>query len=135
MLTENDVVNAVSDYLVEIGYSIDQKLTTLEHGVDIIAKHPIHGLCLVEAKGATSSKKGSKRYGLEFNKNQVKTHIGVALLQSFKTLQQHKDSIVAIALPNNSNHRELIDSMKIPIKNSGIKVYMVNSDASVEQSI
>ena len=132
MLTENDVVTAVSNYLKEKGYTIDQALTTSQQGIDIVATHPTHGKCLVEAKGATSSKISSNRYGKEFNNNQIKTHVGVALLKSFQTIQINKDAHVVIALPDNSGHRKIIDSMRYPIKKSGIKVFFVSNESSVE---
>ena len=135
MLTENDVVNAVSSFLIEQGYTIDQALTTSQQGIDIEATKPDGTRCYVEAKGATSSKQDSSRYGKEFNGNQIKTHIGVALLKSFQTLQLHPASEVVIALPGNDGHRKVIDSMFTPIKTSGIKVFFVNNGASVEQYI
>ena len=115
MLTENDVVTAVSNYLIEKGYTIDQALTTSQQGIDIVATHPVHGRYLVEAKGSTSSKKGSSRYGIEFNNNQIKTHIGMAILKSFQTIQFNKYAEVVIALPDNTGHRKLIESMRYPI--------------------
>ena len=135
MLTENDVVRFVSAYLQKNGYVINHALTTKQRGIDIEATHQERGRCFVEAKGATSSIKGSRRYGLEFNKSQIKTHIGVALLQSFQTLQQNESPEVIIALPNNADHRAVIDSIRTPIKNAGIYVYLVNDSGSIEQYI
>lgn len=135
MLTENDVIGAVADYLRKSGYSIQQQLNTSQKGIDVEAKHPQKGLYLVEAKGATSSKPTSNRYGIEFNSNQIKTHIGVALLKSFQTLQATPDATVAIALPNNHRHRNVISSMETPIRNSGIKILLVNSNGSIEEGI
>ena len=131
MLTENDVVTAVSNYLIDKGYAIDQALTTSQQGIDIVATHPVHGRCLVEAKGATSSKIASNRYGIEFNNNQIKTHIGVAILKSFQTIQLNKDAEVVIALPDNTGHRKIIDSMHFPIKKSGINIFFVNDNMDV----
>ena len=132
MLTENDVVTAVSSYLIEKGYAITQALTTYQHGIDIVATHPTHGRCLVEAKGAKSSKKSSNRYGIEFNSNQIKTHVGVAILKSFQTIQLNKDADVVIALPDNTGHRKIIDSMRHPIKKSGITVFFVNENMNID---
>ncbi|MBT4024851.1 hypothetical protein [Desulfobacula sp.] len=132
MLTENNIVDFVSKYLEKDGCTITQALNTKQQGIDIVAEHPQKGYCFVEAKGATSSKKGSSRYGKEFNSSQIRTHMGVAILKSFQTLQLHPTSQVAIALPNNKGHRGIIDSMQLPIRNSGIRVYLVNEDGSVE---
>ena len=125
MLTENNIIEFVSAFLEENGYNIEQTLTTNQPGIDIIACHPKKGYCYVEAKGATSSKKGTSRFGKEFSISQVKTHIGVAILKSYQTLQHDSSAEVVIALPDNINHRKVIDSIRVPLINSGIKVYFI----------
>jgi len=132
MLTENDVVEAVSSFLTKNGYSIDKALNTRQQGIDIEATAPSGLKCFVEAKGATSSKRESSRYGKEFDNNQVKTHVGVALLKSFQTLHKYKSSEVVIALPNNKAHRSLVESIYSPIKASGIRIFLVNQDGTVD---
>ena len=131
MLTENEVVASVTQFLEQHGYTVDKALTTSQQGIDIEATAASGKKCYVEAKGATSSKPGTKRFGLEFNSNQIKTHIGVALLKSFQTLELHPNAEVVIALPGNNGHRRVINSMYMPIKNSGIKVYFVDPDGEV----
>jgi hypothetical protein len=75
MLTENDVVDLVSSELQRRGFKIEQQLSTTETGIDIKATSPEGVYYGIEAKGATSSKVESSRYGKEFDKSQVKTHI------------------------------------------------------------
>lgn len=136
ILTENDVVNAVASFLKRQGYKINQALTTTQRGIDIKATKKSDGTrCFVEAKGATSSIHSSNRYGKEFNNNQIKTHIGVALLKSFQTLQSNPKSEVVIALPDNEGHRKVIESMSTPIKKSGINVYLVSNTKKVKKYI
>jgi len=132
MLTENDVVDNVCEFLGKQGYTITQALKTKQQGIDIIAKHPQKGFCYVEAKGATSSKIGSKRYGKEFTRSQAKVHVGVAILTSLQTLQRYPEAQVVMALPDNNNHREMVELAKEPIQKSGIRVYLVGDDGSVE---
>lgn len=55
MLTENDVIDKFSLKLETLGYTIEQNLTTVQHGIDIIACKDGVNLYL-EAKGETSSK-------------------------------------------------------------------------------
>lgn len=133
MLTENDVVEAVSKYLEKNGYIVNQALTTSQHGIDIVATAKNGKQCFIEAKGATSSKSGSNRYGKEFTVSQINTHIGVALVKAFQTLQIHPSQEVAIAVPGNNGHRKVINSMLIPIRNSGIGVLFVNENKNVEK--
>ena len=126
MLTENDIVRIFGKYLQDCGYEIIQSLTTSERGFDIIAKR--NGITLyVEAKGETSSKEDTNRYGKPFSKNQVKTHVAVAILASMKVLSRpdHEPKEVAIALPDNESHRGLIESIKSTLKKAGIKVFLV----------
>jgi hypothetical protein len=135
VLTENDVVEAVCTYLLEIGYEINQKLTTTQTGIDIVATNSCGTKCYVEAKGATSSKRESSKYGTEFDLSQVKVHVGVALVAAFKVVNEFPNSESLIALPNNSNHKSLIDSMCHPIKNSGVGVLLVGADGYVEKYV
>lgn len=72
MLSENDVIQLVCAELEQNGYIIEQKLSTNQTGIDIIAISPDGVFCGVEAKGATSSKINSSRYGEGFNTSQVK---------------------------------------------------------------
>ena len=135
MLTENDVVDAVCSYLSHMDYVINQKLTTTQTGIDIIATNSRGIKCYVEAKGATSSKRESSKFGKEFSLSQVKVHIGVALVAAFKVVNQFPNSESLIALPNNSTHKSLIDKMRFPINNSGVGVLLVGTDGSVEKYV
>jgi Tfp pilus assembly PilM family ATPase len=126
MLTENKIVELVCSQLERDHFSIVQKLDTNQTGIDIIAISPDGKQYEIEAKGATSSKENSFRYGKEFNKSQVKTHIGMALVASFKVKNRNQKNEAIIALPNNDANRNEIKALKIPILNSGIKVWLVD---------
>ena len=63
VLTEDDVVKAVCDYLRSRGYQIERCFATNEKGSpDIIATKGAERI-LAEAKGETSNRPGSGRYG------------------------------------------------------------------------
>ncbi len=129
MLTENDIVHRVAEYLKNDGYNVTQRLGTLEKGVDIIAEKA--GVTLyVEAKGETSSKEASSRYGKCFSQNQAKTHVAMAILASMKILasKPEKSTKVAIAFPANKDHKVLISSIEGVLKRAGIDVFMVEED-------
>ncbi len=128
MLTENEVVDFVCAQLEIDGFLVLQRLETNQIGIDIVAQSGAGIKCFVEAKGATSSKEGSSRYGKEFNKSQVKTHVGMALVAAFKVIQLHPEHLSIVAFPDNITHREIIESMYTPLKASGIKVWFVNKD-------
>lgn len=70
MLTENDIVENLSKFLKLKGYTISQQLTTNQTGIDIIAENESEKL-YIEAKGETSSKETSNRFGKPFNRKLV----------------------------------------------------------------
>lgn len=135
MLTENEVVEAICSYLLDNQCEINQKLSTSQTGIDIIATK-LNGIkCYIEVKGATSSKPNTSKFGKEFDKSQVKTHVGVALVASFRAMNEFPNSESIIALPNNANHRLIIESMRKPIIQSGIKVWFVSEKGDVQEYI
>lgn len=129
MLTENDVINILVDYLQKKHYKIIQKLTTSEKGFDIVAEKNDTTL-YIEAKGGTSASKNSKRFSKPFTKNQIKTHLAVAILASLKILAKKKKKTikVAIAFPDNEDHRNIILPITSVLKKIGIIVFFVKEN-------
>jgi hypothetical protein len=129
MLTENDVVNHVEDYLIANGYKILKKATTNQKGIDIIAVKSNRQL-YVEAKGATSSKSTSKRFGKPFSNSQVSTHIAMGVL--YAMLNRNAEIDFAFALPNNDDHTKMIERIAPSLKILGVKVYFVSNNGEVK---
>lgn len=128
MLTENDIVEAVCALLESRGYRIERRLTSTQTGgVDIVASGS-RGRILVEAKGATSSKPGTRRYGKGFNDSQRLDHVGKALM----ALLPHYGSTrtrIAMALP--TNHNDLVEERRIALDALEIGVFLVDSARGV----
>jgi len=127
MLTENDIVEKVTDFLKSKGYRINQSLTTNHQGIDIIAETEFEKL-YNEAKGETSSVETSKRFGLPFNRNQVKTHISVALLATMKVISSmpaENKTKVGIALPDTEEQRIVINKIIPALNKLDIRIYWV----------
>jgi len=133
MLTENKIIEYTSIYLENNGYKIIGIKDTTKKGIDIEAIHPKKGKCFVEAKGETSSKKGTKRYGKPFTISQIKTHIGVALLKTFQIKQESEISNVLIALPFEENHKKIINSIMSCLIKTNIKILYVKENGDVEE--
>jgi hypothetical protein len=110
MLTENDIIKAVAASLRRSGYSIQRTATTVQRGVDIEAVSARkRRTILIEAKGETTSKESTSRYGKPFTRNQCRTHIAVALFTAAKARDAAKGrsgKVVAIALPDIEPNRE-----------------------------
>ncbi|MEK4248209.1 hypothetical protein [Paenibacillus sp. FSL W7-1287] len=134
MLTENDVIAAVCNKLENMNFEIRQRLHTSEQGIDIIAVKGNFTL-MIEAKGETSALGTSSRYGKPFNRNQIKNHVGKALLAASKLISSYRDSVgygVAIALPDNYGHRKIIGEIEYALKKLGVYVFWVKDPDTVE---
>jgi len=135
MLTEEDVITAVCDYLSRRGYAIDQQCRTTQHGIDIIATQASSGVTIrIEAKGETSNRAGSRRFGKGFNRGQSRIHVAAALYAAIATNDAYlaPNDRVGIALPSTNHHREFISRIGMTLKTLGIAVFWVGPDRQVE---
>lgn len=83
---------------------------------------------LVEAKGGTSSKEGTKRYGLGFNSGQARDHVANAVYTALKLISIHKNSLIAIALPDDTAHRRLVEEVEPIMERLGIGAFWVDQN-------
>ena len=130
MLTENDIVDAVSEYLEALDFDCVRRHTH-QHGVDVSAEKGTVKV-LIEAKGATPV--GGD--GLPFTRNQVRTHVAVAFYTAAKLLREpplvsRERRRVAIALPDNQHHAEFILAIAKPLSDLGIAVFWVTENRHV----
>lgn len=134
MLDENGIITAVCDYLERSeGYIITQRLSTTQKGIDIIAKHPNHpGQLLIEAKGGTSSRAGSPKFGEEYNSTKVLDRVSKGFYTVAQLHVECKDEDnVALACPDTKDFRKFLDPIKPILNELGIKVYLVQEDRTV----
>jgi len=132
LLREMDVIRSVARYLRdEKRYDVEAVESVYERGPDIIARSPKlkHELA-IEAKGQTSSKSDSNRFGKEFNKNQKEDHLGRALVKALQFVSKGK--ITGIALPSDETDVALVNSIKPALERLGVVVFLVRMDKTVE---
>lgn len=114
-----------------------QARSTTEQGTDIIARRASTGeTVLVEAKGGTSSKQGTARFGKPFSASQVLTHIAEAFLAAAKLLPKTPDPSVhvVIALPDTPLHRRQVERALHAFAKLGISVWWVGPGGNVEEA-
>jgi len=132
MLTENQVIKAVCEFLEYNGWKIIQKALTTEKGHDIIANK--NGSVLkIEAKGETSDHQGSARYGKPFDGAQCRDHVANAFYSAAAALQASGsyELIAGIALPLTRWHQALIEHIKLALNKLEIVVFWVDKDNRV----
>lgn len=130
MLLEDDVVDAVVKFLSQHDWRIDSVAHAHERGDDIVAMKDGARL-LVEAKGAGSSKPGTKRYGLPFTGNQVGSHVGVAVVRALRWVSTNEPR-PALAFPDDPGHRRQVDPIAPALERIGIGVFWVSDDGLVQ---
>ena len=87
----------------------------------------------VEAKGGTSSKEKTNRYGKGFTPNQAKSHVSVALYCAAR-LHETADAEgadIALAFPDDATHRKLVKNIEKALSALNVAVYFVAEDRTV----
>jgi len=131
MLTENEVIAIVICHLEKSGYKKISTSNTVQQGHDIVAtKGNSH--IYIEAKGETSSKANTNRFGKGFDSSQTKDHVAKAIYKAIETKSDHPQGIVGIALPDNQRQRDLVNRVLPSLKDLGIVVFFANEDGKVD---
>ena len=134
MLTENDVIDAVANYLETKDWRVESKLTTSQTGIDLEARKKNEtGRMLIEAKGETSSKGYTKNFGKPFSPTQALSHVSRAFYTVAKLQSEHPTDSVGIALPDNTDHTKLIDAIGGVLCKLDIHIFFVAGDKSVRK--
>jgi Holliday junction resolvase-like predicted endonuclease len=135
-VTENEVIEAACRFLEGRGYEIVQRLLTSERGVDIIARRPsgvsreIH----VEAKGATSAREGSPRFGIQYGSTEVRINLAEAFYTAASATGQtvtRPHVVSAMALPDNQLYRRYVQAIAHTLDVLGIGVFWVQDARTV----
>ncbi|MGM1028266.1 MAG: hypothetical protein ACQEWM_00165 [Actinomycetota bacterium] len=113
------------------GWTIVTHALSHQRGDDIVATRGSERL-IVEAKGEGSSKSTTARYGKAFNRNQVRTHVSVAVVRAMGVVSARVDR-AGVALPDSEPHRTEVDRLANALRTLGIQVFWVASDRSVRQ--
>ena len=132
MLYESKVIDYVRKYLKQKGYSFIKNANENQTGDDLIMKDCKNRLIIIEAKGETSSKEGTKRFGEPFTKSQCKTHISIALLRALIKIEEKKCNF-GIALPKNKINEEIINKIQNNLKKLSISIFWVNNNGNVKE--
>ena len=129
-MDENEVVTAACARLEALGYSVLQRCSTVEQGVDIIAEKPETGhRVLVEAKGGTSSRHGSARYGKPYTQSQVFDRVAKGIFTCIQLRAQNADQNrigVALAIPDERWFRSYLAPVTGILSTIGVDVMFVS---------
>jgi len=134
VLDENQVVKAVCKYLERDGYSILEFRSTIQKGVDIVAKNKRNGsIIAIEAKGGTSSRNGSARYGRPYSATQVFDRVAKGVYTAMLHLCERPNQCkqVGLAFPDTWTFRKYLEPLLPLFAKLQIAVFLVSASESV----
>ena len=133
MLTENEVIDAVCKFLTAKGFQIVQRRSTQEVGDDLVAERtrPEQLRISIEAKGETSARDTSPRFGSGFNTAQISVHVAEAVYRALAVLSWNESEHAGIALPVTAHHKRRIDSIRPLLKKLDVAIFWVNREGEV----
>jgi hypothetical protein len=89
----------------------------------------------VEAKGGTSSREGSARFGKPFTGNQVFDRVAKAVYTALCLRANHPQrdrEDVGVAFPDTPGFRKLLDPISQQLTEAGVRVYLVDAKMRIQ---
>ena len=129
-LTENQVVDYLSDWLVAHGWTIEEKSKDHNRGLDLKASKGPHTI-IVEAKGARGNPRSHVTTRSKFTCGQIKDHFGKAIVKILEERHQHPDLTFGIAQPDDEDMRRCLKKAIPEMNKIGIKLFWVRSASQV----
>jgi len=128
-MDENAVVEAVCFRLKKSGCHIVNRLLTTQRGVDVEARNDVSGVeFFVEAKGGTSSRLGSPRFGLDYSQSQVFDRVAKGVFTCLELRAARLDrtkSRVILAVPEARWFRHYLAPLMADLKAAGIEIWFM----------
>ena len=135
MLDENEVMEAVSLYLLKRGYAILQESATDLRGVDIVAYHPeSEAKIFVSVAGVARSKAGRGKLEAVYTESQVLRSVARGIYSAMK-IGRPKHFIpgdqIAIAFSDTPTFRKYLEAEKPVMDSFGIKIFLVSEEKKI----
>jgi hypothetical protein len=129
-LTEDEIILILIEHLKKSGWNIESHCLGQTRGCDIIAIKNKHFL-IVEAKGARAGDKSPTKKRVCFDRGQIKTHFGKAIVKMLEQKHLNPQANVAIAHPDDPYIKSTIGHLLPFINAMGIKHYWVGATGIV----
>lgn len=126
-MDENEVVDSVCLRLKDMGFTIKKRCTTTDRGIDVVAESPNGGeRYLVEAKGGTSSREGSARFGKPYTQSQVFDRVANGVFTCLEMRAGNpscRNTHVVLAVPDQSRFHIYLGPVLEQLRVAGIEVW------------
>ena len=132
LLNENEVVDAVVIHLAAAGWVTEQQLHGHQRGVEIVASSLGGQRLEIEAKGATSSRSGSAKFGQPMGSSEVRINVAEAFYTAAATATRGEPGVSsAMAFLDDDRHRRYVEPLRNAAALLGIGVFWVRADRMV----
>jgi len=129
-MDENQIIAATIQILKLDGYSICSSCSTTQRGVDIIAEKS-DTTVLVEAKGGTSSRSKSSRFGKPYTQSQVFDRVAKGVFTCLQLRSKHrniKDRVI-LSVPKSEWYLRYLDEvLRRDLFTAGVEVLFIDLD-------
>ena len=127
VMDENRVIEGVCSRLQSMGCEIEQRLSTTQRGIDVIARNAHSSEeFIVEAKGGTSSREGSARFGKPYTQNQVFDRVAKGVFTCIQLRAKYPNRTrqhVILAVPEARWFRSYLEPVMAQLTMAGIEVW------------
>ena len=132
-MDENAVIEVICGRLEGQGCHISQRLATTDRGVDSLARNPSSGEeFIIEAKGGTSSRNGSARFGKEYTQSQVFDRVAKGVFTCIQLRVRYPDRSkqhVILAVPEALWFRKYLEPLQPHLLEAGVEVWFAANNS------
>lgn len=132
-MNENEVIEAVCAHFTASRHIVTSRCLTTERGIDIVAKQDGREI-FIEAKGGTSAREGSSRYGKASTESQIFDRVAKGFYTA-ACLRHAKgpEPIVGLAFPDSRFFRKYASKLGSSAKALRISFYWVGDNKDVKE--
>ncbi len=132
-MNEDQIVEAVCAYLARTGCNVTSRCSTRERGIDIAGEHQGRKL-YIEAKGGTSSREGSNRFGNPYTQSQVFDRVAKGFYTAACLRSKHgEESVVGLAFPETPTFRRYVRDVAVAAARLHLTFYWIQPDNTVKE--
>jgi hypothetical protein len=134
-MNENQVIEALKGHLLARGYAFVSECSTTMQGIDLVMVKNNQEIW-IEAKGDTSSREGSNRFGLVFNDQQCNDHYSRAFFRACQMRDEAKrtgqPAHMTMAFAHTKHYQKYFDRTNSTRRELGISVFWVKASGVEE---
>src|SRR5271154_3315929 len=135
-MNENDVIAELKKYLHGENYKLISECSTTMQGKDLVMSKDSQEIW-IEAKGKTSARETSSRFGLGFNDAQCHDHFSRAFFKACEMRDEAKrsgkDVRIAMAFAHTKHYQKYCDRTNGTRKELGIGLFWIKENRIVEE--